>query len=55
MAKRVIYKGLGFYIGLPARDMTLQEWKSYPKPVIEAALKSGIYEVVTDREVKKWH
>ena len=53
--KRVRYTGKGFFIGLPARDMTLQEWREYPKELIEAAIKAGLYKVITDkREVKQW-
>ncbi len=44
--KRVIYKGSGFILGLPARDMTLDEWRSYPKELIEAALKAGLFQIL---------
>lgn len=49
--KRVIYKGTGFFIGLPARDMTLQEWREYPEKLTKAAVKAGLFEIVTDKEV----
>lgn len=57
--KRVTYTGEGFFIGLPARDMTLQEWREYPKELTDAAIKAGIFKVITvitsnDNEVKQW-
>lgn len=52
MDKKIIFKGGGFFIGLPARDMTLDEWRSYPAKVKEAAIKAGLYQIVTDHEVK---
>ena len=50
MDKRVVYKGHGFYIGLPARDMTLDEWRSYPKALIEVAMKAGLYQIVDEKK-----
>ena len=43
--KQVIFKGGGFVIGLPARDMTLDEWRSYPKELIAAALRAGLFQI----------
>jgi hypothetical protein len=41
----VRYCGQGSYmIGLPARDMTLEEWQSYPEALRSAALEIGLYD-----------
>lgn len=50
--KHVIYKGGGYIIGLPARNMTLEEWRSYPKELIAAAIKAGLYQIAETKEVK---
>jgi len=41
-----IYIGNGDHlIGLPTKDMTDDEWKSYPEELTKAALKLGLYEI----------
>lgn len=50
--KKVTYKGKDFFIGLPARDMTLTEWREYPKELTEAAMKAGLYQIMKISEVK---
>lgn len=53
--KRVKYTGKGFFIGLPARDMTLTEWREYPQELLDAAIRAGIFKIVTSKnEVKQW-
>jgi hypothetical protein len=54
MAKYIFQLGKGYLVGLPSRDMTEDEWKSYPKDITKAALKLGLYEEVKtkDSEVK---
>ena len=42
---RVIYDGKDYLIDLPARDMTIEEWKSYPKKLTDAALELGLYHI----------
>lgn len=44
----------GYLIGLPARDMSEAEWKSYPGELTKIALKMGMYELdkKKDTEVK---
>jgi len=43
----------GYLIDLPARDMSPEEWESYPKELRDAALKQGLYLVSkTKKEVK---
>lgn len=40
------YKGNGNYIqGVPARDLSMDEWNSLSKELQEAAMKSGLYEM----------
>jgi len=34
--------------------MTLQEWKNYPKELVEAAIRAGVYQVIEKKEVKQW-
>ncbi len=42
--KVVKYVGNGaFFSGLPARDMTLEEWESYPEELRSAALSADLY------------
>lgn len=56
MAKKYKFvSGKGYLIGLPARDMTEDEWESYPKELTKPALKLGLYEInqpKTKHEVK---
>ena len=40
---RYIYKGGGYFAGVPARDMSAEEWAKLPKEIQEAALKAGLY------------
>lgn len=43
MAKYIYQQGKGHMIGLPARDMTEEEWNSYPDELTKPALKLGLY------------
>lgn len=47
------YTKIGYLIGLPARDMTADEWKMYPKKLTEAALKLGLYEIEKPKPKKE--
>ncbi len=49
---KVIYKGGGYFHGLPARDMTADEWAQFDKQLTRAALQAGLYQVVKVKEVK---
>ena len=40
---RYIYKGGGFFNGVPTRDMSAEEWEKLPKEIQDAALKVGLY------------
>ena len=40
---KYIYKGGGFFNGVPTRDMSAEEWEKLPKEIQEAALKAGLY------------
>lgn len=41
----VRYCGQGAYLlGLPARDMSLEEWQSYPESQRKLALELGLYD-----------
>jgi len=40
---RYIYKGGGYFAGVPARDMSAEEWAKLPKEIQDAALKVGLY------------
>jgi len=50
--KYIYKKDKGYLIGLPARDMSEAEWKSYPEPLTKAALKLGMYQLDKKNEVK---
>lgn len=41
----VKYKNNGFLQGLPARDMTMNEWESMPKELQTLGLDLGLYEI----------
>lgn len=42
----------GYFIGLPARDMSEEEWKSLPPDLTKAALKAKMYIFVKDKNVE---
>jgi hypothetical protein len=47
--KHVEYVGRGKFLhGLPARRLTLQEWRDLPGKQREHVLKLGLYEVIYD-------
>jgi hypothetical protein len=35
----------GYFIGLPARDITADEWKELPEELTKAALKAKLYKL----------
>ena len=45
MADFYVYQGSGYFVGLPARDLSVDEWKQFPKELTKAALKAGIYKL----------
>lgn len=57
MAKKAkhkfIYMGYGFFNGLPARDLTEDEWLSYPRELTKPALTQRLYIVIKDDETKE--
>lgn len=40
---KYIYKGGGYFVDVPARDMSAEEWAELPKEIQKAALKAGLY------------
>jgi hypothetical protein len=40
---KVKFLGGGYFIGIPARDLTEDEWNAIPKKEQRMILKSGIY------------
>lgn len=49
-----IYVGKGEHlIGLPATDMTDEEFTSYPKELQQAALKLGLYKIDKPKSTKE--
>jgi hypothetical protein len=46
-----IYQGDGYFVGLPARDLSVDEWKQFPKELTKAALKAGMYKL--EKEYKE--
>lgn len=47
---KYVYQGSGYFVGLPARDMSVDEWKQFPKELTKAALKAGIYKLEKHKE-----
>lgn len=46
----VIYTGNGDYmIGLPARDMSVEEWEAYPEELTNSAIEQGLYKIVKNK------
>lgn len=46
MAKKIKYVGKGsFLIGVPGRDMTVEEWEALDEELRELAVSLGLYEV----------
>ena len=50
MDKYIYDESKGYMIGLPARDLTAEEWKQYPDELTKAALKQELYKL--EKEVK---
>jgi len=50
---KYIYQGSGYFVGLPARDLSVDEWKQFPKELTRAALKAGIYKLEKHKEEVK--
>ncbi len=48
-----IFMDNGYLIGLPARDMTEDEWLSYPSELTEPALAQKLYKVVGADNIEK--
>jgi len=45
--KKVIYIGQGYFLGgVPARDLTAEEWSKLDKDIQKRAIALGLYEVV---------
>ena len=42
----------GHLIGLPARDISADEWANYPDELTKPALKMGMYQLEKKNEVK---
>ena len=48
---KYVYQGNGYFVGLPARDLSVDEWKQFPKELTKAALKAGMYKL--EKEYKE--
>ena len=53
MADCYVYQGSGYFVGLPARDLSVDEWKQFPKELTKAALKAGLYKLEKQKEEVK--
>ena len=53
MADCYVYQGSGYFVGLPARDLSVDEWKQFPKELTKAALKAGMYKLENQKEEVK--
>jgi hypothetical protein len=49
---RFIYTDRGYLIGLPARDMTEDEWLSYPSELTKPALTQKLYVIVREENIE---
>jgi hypothetical protein len=47
------YQGGGFIQGIPARDLTDDEWKALEKKQQDLAIKSGLYKL-NDKQTKEF-
>ena len=47
---KYVYLGQGYFVGLPARDLSVDEWKQFPKELTKAALKAGMYKLEKHKE-----
>jgi hypothetical protein len=52
---KVKFLGGGYFIGIPARDLTEDEWNAIPKDEQKAILKSGIYTLEEDKKAEVKH
>lgn len=50
---KFVYMGFGFFNGLPTKDMTEEEWLSYPPELTKPALTQGLYKVIKDDDEKE--
>ncbi len=50
--KKIEYRGDGMILGVPTRDMDIEEWEQLPNELKQAALKTGLYKIVTISEAK---
>jgi hypothetical protein len=48
---KYIYMDRGYFYGLPARDMTEDEWLSYPKELTKPALAQKLYVIVKEENI----
>ena len=53
MADFYIYQGDGYFVGLPARDLSVDEWKQFPKELTKAALSAKMYKFEKVKAVEK--
>ena len=49
---KFIYMDHGYMIGLPARDMTEDEWLSYPSELTKPALTLKLYTAVREDDTE---
>lgn len=50
---RFVYTDRGFFNGLPARDMTEDEWLSYPSELTKPALTQKLYVIVREENIEE--
>ena len=50
---RFVYAGKGFFNGLPTKNMTEDEWLSYPKELTKPALAQKLYVIVKEENINE--
>jgi len=51
---KAIYVGAGrFILGVPARDLTAQEWDALPPETQELAMREKIYQIIQPKKVEQ--
>jgi len=50
---KYIYSGRGIIQGVPAKDLTQEEFEALPKGTQELAIDSGVYKIENDKPAKQ--
>lgn len=51
--KIIYHPEKGFFNGIPARDLSKDEWEGLSDEMQKTLIKLGLYEIVYDKKIKK--